>query len=449
MRLYVHMILCGSTCTLLYWILNRFCPRELPLACRRIFLRVNAALYLLPVPWLVAQLKGYAKRILEMAGMVFPEGGHPDVMDLTNIWKSYLIYDENGRLIHVSGYERWLPFLLAGALVYLVLTGGWLIRYLRICSRYKKGTEQLDKEQYVRDERLRRRVRIASSSRIASPVTLGVFRPVILLPANREQFERGMEGVMLHELGHVTGRDMPVRLLLAVVRMTMWFNPLVHYLAREELAVSEMLCDEAAVKGRTKAEKADYMRCVLEAADRQVTSKLTVASLGAPKRLLTERMERIMENNRKKIWKRELAAIIMAGCFLISGIPAYAYQDPVKILGNNGSYAKENGWETTDMGIFTPERENKETPIDFSQSDHIFISDEGVTYFVDEDSLDESGQQRASCAHNYETGTYSYHKKNSDGGCTVTTYNGKRCVKCGNVESETKISTFIYESCPH
>ena len=92
---------------------------------------------------------------------------------------------------------------------------------------------------------------------------------------------------------------------------------------------------------------------------------------------------------------------------------------------------------------------NKETPMDFSQSDHIFISDEGVTYFVDEDSLDESGQQRASCAHNYETGTYSYHKKNSDGGCTVTTYNGKRCVKCGNVESETKISTFIYESCPH
>ena len=114
MRLYVHMILCGSTCTLLYLILKRFCPRELPLACRRIFLRVNAALYLLPVPWLMAQLRGYAKRILEMVGMVFPEGGHSDVMDLNNIWKSYLIYDESGRLIHVSGYERWLPFLLTG-----------------------------------------------------------------------------------------------------------------------------------------------------------------------------------------------------------------------------------------------------------------------------------------------------------------------------------------------
>lgn len=450
MRLYVHMILCGSTCTLLYWILKRFCPRELPLACRRIFLRVNAALYLLPVPWLMAQLRGYAKRILEKAGMVFPEGGHPDIMDLNNIWKSYLIYDESGRLIHVSGYERWLPFLLTGALVYLVWAGGWLIRYLRICSRYKKGTEQLDKEQYVRDERLRRRVRIASSSRVVSPVTVGVFRPVILLPANQEQYEKGIEEVMLHELGHVTGRDMLVRLLLAAVQMTEWFNPLVHYLAREELAVSEMICDEAAVKGRTKAEKADYMRCVLEAADRQDASKLTAASLGAPKRLLTERMERIMENNRKKIWKRELAAIIMAGCFLISGIPAYAYQDPVKIGTVEKTTADEMAeWNDDGEVIFTPEGKIQEISPDFSQSDFVFLSEEGCTYYFNGYMADENGQIRASCSHSYESGTTSRHAKNSDGGCTVTTYNGKRCVKCGNVESETKISTLIYESCPH
>lgn len=450
MRLYVHMILCGSTCTLLYWILNRFCPRELPLACRRIFLRVNAALYLLPVPWLVAQLKGYAKRILEMAGMVFPEGGHPDVMDLTNIWKSYLIYDENGRLIHVSGYERWLPFLLAGALVYLVLTGGWLIRYLRICSRYKKGTEQLDKDRYVRDERLRSRVRIAASSRVVSPVTVGVFRPVILLPADREQYERGMEGVMLHELGHVTGRDMPVRMLLAVIRMTMWFNPLVHYLAREELTVSEMLCDEAAVKGRTKEEKADYMRCVLEAACRQDAYKLTAASLGAPKRLLTERMERIMENNRKKIWKRELAAVIMVGCFLISGIPAYAYQDPVKIGTVEKTIADEMAeWNDDGEVIFTPEGKIQEISPDFGQSDFVFLSEEGCTYYFNGYMADENRQMRASCSHSYESGTISHHVKNSDGGCTVTTYNGKRCTKCGNVEWETEISTTTYKSCPH
>ncbi len=42
--------------------------------------------------------------------------------------------------------------------------------------------------------------------------------------------------------------------------------------------------------------------------------------------------------------------------------------------------------------------------MDFSQSDFIFISDES-NVLCDEDSLDENGQQRASCAHNYETGT--------------------------------------------
>ena len=45
---------------------------------------------------------GYVKWILEKMGMVFLDGEHSDVMDLNNMWKSYLIYDESGSLINVE-----------------------------------------------------------------------------------------------------------------------------------------------------------------------------------------------------------------------------------------------------------------------------------------------------------------------------------------------------------
>ncbi len=161
MRLYVHMMACGSICTLLYIFLKRAFPCELPLRCRKVFLRINALLYLLPVPWLAAQVKGWLKLFLEKAGMVFPERTLSNITDTTSVWESILVFDTDKKLLYITGYKNWLSVIAGGTLS----TGGRLAYHLpcymplayetggvprrEVCeSREKKGTN--------RDVRLRR-----------------------------------------------------------------------------------------------------------------------------------------------------------------------------------------------------------------------------------------------------------------------------------------------------
>ena len=111
-----------------------------------------------------------------------------------------------------------------------------------------------------------------------------------------------MEGIIRHEMNHISGRDMIGRLLTFLVVAFEWFNPLAHYLMKEELAVSEMLCDEAAVEGMTDKEKKSYMECILRAAEEPGIFKEAELSLGTVGKLLNKRMERIMKKSMKRRW---------------------------------------------------------------------------------------------------------------------------------------------------
>lgn len=446
MKLYVYMILCGSTCTFLYLVLDCIPWWELPLIYKRIFLRINIAFYLLPVPWLVSEIRESGKYFLAKVGVIPPEGNIPGIMELNNPWENYLFYDETNKLIQISGYKRLLPVILAGVIVYVVWGSICLIWYWRVCSRYKKEAQFLDRSKYIDNVRLRNKVYVAASFRISSPVVIGIRKPLILLPANQERYEKGMEGVIRHELRHIEGKDIMVRMLLTIIRAMEWFNPFVYFLIKEEMKVSEMICDEAAVKDMTKNEKADYMRCVLESAQTQKSQKVTAAYLGTSKKQLTERMERIMDNDkRRKTWKKGLAAIAMAVCFIICVIPAYAYHPPMKVTLFEGNAETEAKGEENNWIVFTAEGEGMELSLDFSNGDSLFVNEEGVVYPVNK-------AQQASvngCGHIYETGTASSHYKNSDGGCRVVTYNAQRCVLCGDMIIGSKISETQYVVCPH
>ena len=124
MRLYVHMMACGSICTLLYIFFKCALPWELPLKYRKTFLRINALLYLLPVPWLAAQVKGWLKLFLEKAGMVFPERTLSNITDTTSVWESTLFFDADKKLLYITGYRNWLTVIAGGALIFTVLAAG-------------------------------------------------------------------------------------------------------------------------------------------------------------------------------------------------------------------------------------------------------------------------------------------------------------------------------------
>lgn len=106
MRLYVHMIMCGSICTLMYILFNTVLSYELPLKWKRWLLRTNIIFYLLPVPWLAAELKSVVRMLLEVvAGVSFPKNHdikEINVFNGTDLWKSMLVFDVEGKLVYIT-----------------------------------------------------------------------------------------------------------------------------------------------------------------------------------------------------------------------------------------------------------------------------------------------------------------------------------------------------------
>ncbi|HXE15246.1 MAG TPA: M56 family metallopeptidase [Bryobacteraceae bacterium] len=82
------------------------------------------------------------------------------------------------------------------------------------------------------------------SDELQAPITAGIFRPQILLPAGSEEWtECRRQAVLLHELAHIRRRDVAIQLFVQVVAALWWFQPLVWVLRRGIRQDSELACD--------------------------------------------------------------------------------------------------------------------------------------------------------------------------------------------------------------
>lgn len=92
-------------------------------------------------------------------------------------------------------------------------------------------------------------LRIAETDAVATAMTLGVFRPWILLPREHRLWEPELlRAVLLHEAAHVRRRDCLVQWLPNVVCAVHWFNPLAWLARSEMLCESERACDDAVIQ---------------------------------------------------------------------------------------------------------------------------------------------------------------------------------------------------------
>ena len=109
---------------------------------------------------------------------------------------------------------------------------------------------------------LRREVRLLSGEAVATPMTGGLWHPVILLPASAATWSRERRAVVLtHELIHVRRRDALRQLIRRVVLALHWFHPLAWIASRRAELASEKACDEEVLA--LGARPSDYARHLL------------------------------------------------------------------------------------------------------------------------------------------------------------------------------------------
>lgn len=104
--------------------------------------------------------------------------------------------------------------------------------------------------QAMRSVGIARRVRLLEAPRLASPVTAGWLRPIVLVPVG---FGRGLgpahvRAILIHELVHVRRHDFAMGVVRRALGVLVGFHPAVAWLERRAAEACEEACDDATAR---------------------------------------------------------------------------------------------------------------------------------------------------------------------------------------------------------
>lgn len=153
----------------------------------------------------------------------------------------------------LAGIDNQLPLLVAawlacvGALALRSAFGlAWIARARRTGGRNTHWQQRLS--QLAARLGIRRAVTLRIVETLASPITAGWWRPVVLMPAAlvARMPPELLEALLAHELAHVRRHDFLVNLLQNVVEILLFYHPAVWCLSRRIRHERELVADSIA-----------------------------------------------------------------------------------------------------------------------------------------------------------------------------------------------------------
>ena len=224
----------------------------------------------------------------------------------------------------------------------VLVDGHWLTALARAQQRmgFKHGTALL------------------TSNALASPISWGLMRPVILLNSRAVEAAGEAEAIIAHELAHVARMDWIKLLLARVATALFWFNPLVWILAREAHQLREEAADDAVLSADIA--DTDYAELLVGVARHECPGLLLGAHGVAPsKSSLARRVARVLDGKSVRgPVARSFAAGVFVGAFLV-GAPLAALT-----LTPGGSSRPAAAPRTAAPGKIAPYYQPSEVPAD-------------------------------------------------------------------------------------
>jgi beta-lactamase regulating signal transducer with metallopeptidase domain len=138
-------------------------------------------------------------------------------------------------------------------------------------------------------------VQIRSAPGLSEPAVVGVWRPVLMVPASLKEHlaTPQLEAVLAHELCHVRRRDNLGATIHMIVETVFWFHPLVWWIGARLVEERERACDEHVL--RVLGDPQAYAEGILRVCRLSVESRLACVS-GMTGSNLERRIEDIMAN---------------------------------------------------------------------------------------------------------------------------------------------------------
>ncbi len=226
----------------------------------------------------------------------------------------------------------WTTLLFAGYAFGVIAMLGRLcfgIMYTRRVIRRSRRIHSLDSRKTI----------VMQSDDVCVPLTVGVIRPRILLPADWSSWEPGLlKSVLRHEKIHIDRRDLLVTLLAEINRCLYWFHPLAWILRTRLARLAEVACDDWVISETDN--RAEYAGHLLEIACRLSSVRTRVTLLGASMAGTSQveaRISAILDANRPlaqritaKKWS-VLAALVLPLVLLTACVHAVEKEEATEI----------------------------------------------------------------------------------------------------------------------
>jgi bla regulator protein BlaR1 len=180
------------------------------------------------------------------------------------------------------------------------------------------------------------RVDVRTASGLLEPGIVGLWRPVLLLPAgiHNHLSPIQLEAVLTHELCHVRRRDNITAVMHMIVESVFWFHPLVWWIGARLVDERERACDEhvLSVLGAPEA----YAESILKVCKLYVESPLICVS-GVTGSNLKKRIEAIMVNRigLRLNFARRLSITLAAVLALVAPVVVGIITAPIHARGQD------------------------------------------------------------------------------------------------------------------
>ena len=230
----------------------------------------------------------------------------------------------------------------AGILVGLVRLAWGYLMLAQFCRRLVPLVDPRQKllvHQAADAVRLRKLPTVFLSPSTGVPVSIGLMRPAIVLPATMppEADEEQLQAVLLHEMAHIARRDHWVGVGQRLATVLFWWNPLVHRICKDISEVREEICDNHVVL--VQGEGRRLARILVDLAARATATPLLPSTIGVlePKLAgLTGRVMRLLNKERNMETRMNLAAkmsVVVCALALLLGMATVgglrvAYAEP-------------------------------------------------------------------------------------------------------------------------
>jgi hypothetical protein len=237
-----------------------------------------------------------------------------------------------------AGHIDWRS---AGAGLYCLVAGGML---LRLCTGLAIS-QRLRSRSRATGQRIGG-IEIRESDRVASPVTLGIVRPAVVLPEDWRSWDRPrLDAVLAHECSHIRRCDPAVQALSAIHRALLWHSPMSWLLHRKIVQACEQASDDAAVEA--VRDRAFYAEVLLDFMQRGAGNAKWQAVPMARYGRADERIHRILDATvlSRGASRRSASVIVLAGAMLTYAVAAAQPEsvaiarDPAGILSGAGLHA--------------------------------------------------------------------------------------------------------------